>query len=232
MKPEIICLMMSSLDGGLHPSKWTESPDGGRKEWTDLYQKAHEDLQGDAWIVGRVTMAEMAKGEPHPPQSAGSAERPNHFADRKADNYAIALDTSGKLHFTRPDIDGDHIVVILGSDVPDAHLAELAADGISYIISPSAEIDLPAALDILEKELGIRKLLLEGGAAINGAFFAAGLIDEFYLLVAPALDGSGGQPVVTFDGGLAGKTQLSLISAETKANGAVALRYKVHASSG
>ncbi len=113
--------------------------------------------------------------------------------------------------------------------MPDAHLAELVADGISYIVSPSVEIDLPAALDALNKELGIRKLLLEGGAAINGAFFAAGLIDEFYLLVAPALDASGGQSVVTFEGGLAGKTQLSLISAETKDNGAVALRYKVHA---
>ena len=227
MKPEIVCLMMSSLDGGLHPSKWTESPDGGRKEWSALYQQIHEELRGDAWIVGRVTMAEMAKGEPHPPQSAGSVERPNHFADRKANNYAIALDTSGKLHFTRADIEGDHIVVILGNTVPDTHLAELAADGISYIVSPSADIDLPVALDVLEKELGIRKLLLEGGAAINGAFFAADLIDELYLLVAPALDGSGGQPIVTFEGGLAGKTQLSLISAETKDNGAVALRYKV-----
>ncbi|MBW9050867.1 RibD family protein [Rhizobium mesosinicum] len=227
MKPEIVCLMMSSLDGGLHPSKWTESPDGSRKEWSALYQQIHEELQGDAWIVGRVTMAEMAKGEPHPPQSAGSVERPNHFADRKANNYAIALDTSGKLHFTRADIDGDHIVVILGNTVPDSHLAELAADGISYVVSPSADIDLPAALDVLEKELGIRKLLLEGGAAINGAFFAADLIDELFLLVAPALDGSGGQPIVTFEGGLAGKTQLSLISAETKDNGAVALRYKV-----
>lgn len=229
MKPEIVCLMMSSLDGGLHPSKWTESPDGGRKEWTALYQQAHEDLHGDAWIVGRVTMAEMAKGVPHPPQTADSVQRPNHFADRKANNYAVALDTSGKLHFTRPDIDGDHIVVILGSAVSDTHLAELAADGISYIVSPSAEIDLPAALNVLENELGIRKLLLEGGAAINGTFFAEGLIDEFYLLVAPALDGSGGQSVVTFDGGLAGKTKLSLISAEAKDNGAVALRYKVHA---
>ena len=227
MKPEIVCLMMSSLDGGLHPSKWTESPDGGRKEWSALYQQIHEELRGDAWIVGRVTMAEMAKGEPHPPQSAGSVERPNHFADRKANNYAIALDTSGKLHFTRADIEGDHIVVILGNTVPGTHLAELAADGISYIVSPSADIDLPVALDVLEKELGIRKLLLEGGAAINGAFFAADLIDELYLLVAPALDGSGGQPIVTFEGGLAGKTQLSLISAETKDNGAVALRYKV-----
>jgi riboflavin biosynthesis pyrimidine reductase len=232
MKPEVICLMMSSLDGGLHPSKWTESPDGGRKEWTALYQKTHEELQGDAWIVGRVTMAEMAKGKPHPPQSAGAVERPHRFADRKAGSYAIALDTSGKLHFTQPDIDGDHIVVILGNSVPDRHLAELAADGISYIVSPSAEIDLAAALDVLGKELGIRKLLLEGGAAINGAFFAAGLIDEFHLLVAPALDGSGGQPVVTFEGGLAGRTQLSLLSAETKDNGAVALRYKVHTGRG
>lgn len=229
MKPEIVCLMMSSLDGGLHPSKWTQSPDGGRKEWTALYQKAHEELHGDAWIVGRVTMAEMAKGEAHPPQPAGSVERPNHFANREANAYAVALDTAGKLHFTQSDIDGDHIVVILGGDVPDAHLAELAADGISYIVSPSAEIDLRVALDVLEQELGIRKLLLEGGAAINGTFFAEGLIDEFYLLVAPALDGSGGQPVVTFDGGLADKTQLSLISVDTIGNGAVALRYKVHA---
>ncbi|MBB3660341.1 riboflavin biosynthesis pyrimidine reductase [Rhizobium sp. BK650] len=229
MKPEVVCLMMSSLDGGLHPSQWTASPDGGRKEWTALYQTTHEALRGDAWIVGRVTMAEMAKGKPHPPQSTGSVERPQHFADRKANNYAIALDTSGKLHFTRPDVDGDHIVVILGSEVPDAHLAELAADGISYIVSSSAEIDLRAALDVLKQELGIRKLLLEGGAAINGAFFAAGLIDEFHLLVAPALDGSGGQPVVTFDGGLAGKTQLSLLSAEAIGNGVIALRYKVHA---
>lgn len=229
MKPEIVCLMMSSLDGGLHPSKWTESPDGGRKEWTGLYQKAHEELQGDAWIVGRVTMAEMAKGEAHPPQSAAAVERPNHFANREANNYAVTLDTDGKLHFTQSDVDGDHIVVILGGDVRDAHLAELAADGISYIVSPSAGIDLHAALDVLERELGIRKLLLEGGAAINGTFFAAGLIDEFYLLVAPALDGSGGQPVVAFDGGLAGKTRLSLISAETIGSGAVALRYRVHA---
>lgn len=43
-------------------------------------------------------------------------------------------------------------------------------------------------LDVLGRELGIRRLLLEGGG-INGSFFAAGLVDELSVIIAPALDG-------------------------------------------
>ena len=86
-------------------------------------------------------------------------------------------------------MDGDHVVVLLGRDVGDRHLAELAADGVSYIVAEGAEMDLAVMLDVLGRELGIRHLLLEGGAGINGSFFAAGLVDELSLLVAPALDG-------------------------------------------
>ena len=130
MKPHVICHMISSLDGGLHPSRWTESPDGSRVDWTALYQSCHEKLEGDAWMVGRVTMAEMSKGNPHPTHEHehDKVDRSSHFANREAANYAIAVDTSGKLHFTKNEIDGDHVVVLLGGDVPDSHLAELAGD--------------------------------------------------------------------------------------------------------
>lgn len=229
MKPHIICHMLASLDGGLHPSRYTVSPDGTRAEWSGLYEQIHGDLEGDAWKVGRVTMAEMSKAGAHPPAHAGKVERPHHFAQRNAGPYAVALDASGKLHFAKPDVGGDHVVVLLGHSVSDSHLAELAGDGVSYIVSETAELDLAAMLDVLGRELGIRRLLLEGGAGINGSFFAAGLVDELSLLVAPALDArAANQGFVEFgESGLAGKMQLSLTSCETLAHGVIHLRYAV-----
>ncbi|ESY65406.1 MULTISPECIES: RibD family protein [Mesorhizobium] len=229
MKPQIICHMLASLDGSLHPSRYTTSPDGTRAEWSSLYEHIHNDMAGDAWIVGRITMAEMSKAAAHPPANAGQVDRPYHFAQGHAATYAVALDASGKLHFAKPDIGGDHVVVLLGRGVADSHLAELAADGVSYIMSETPDIDLAAMLEVLGRELGIRRLLLEGGAGINGSFFAAGLVDELSLLVAPAIDGrAANQGFVEFgEGGLAGKMQLSLTSCEALVHGLVHLRYAV-----
>jgi riboflavin biosynthesis pyrimidine reductase len=231
MKPHVICHMIASLDGGLHPSRFTISPDGARADWSSTYERVHQALEGDAWIVGRVTMAEISKAGPHPPAQRGSVDRPHHFARRGAGSYAIAIDPSGKLHFAGPDVGGDHVVVLLGRDVPDSHLAELAADGVSYIIAETAEVDLASMLDALGRELGIRRLLLEGGATINGSFFAAGLVDELSLLVAPALDGRArAQSFVEFgESGLANNVQLSRASCEALEHGLVHLRYAVRA---
>jgi riboflavin biosynthesis pyrimidine reductase len=66
MKPHVICHMIASLDGGLHPSRFTKSPDGSRAQWSKIYERVHRELEGDAWMVGRVTMAEMSKAGPEP----------------------------------------------------------------------------------------------------------------------------------------------------------------------
>src|ERR1700748_1820145 len=161
MKPKVIMLMLSSLDGGLHPSRWTASPDGGRSDWSGAYEKVHTALKGDGWIVGRVTMAEMSKAQAHPPLDTGSVKRPVHVARRDAKPYALAIDPSGRLHFSSGTVSGDHVIVLLGRDVPDSHLAELAADGVSYIVSEHAEIDLAATLATLNRAFGIERLLLE-----------------------------------------------------------------------
>jgi riboflavin biosynthesis pyrimidine reductase len=228
-RPHVICHMMVSLDGRIHPSRWTLSPDGERADWGKLYEQIHEALEGDAWLVGRVTMAEMSKAKAHPPAGAARAERPLHFARRDAGNYAVALDRGGKLHFDKPDIGGDHVVVLLGHDVPDEHLAELAADGVSYVVAEDEAMDVAALLATLRSELGIGRLLLEGGGNVNGSLMTAGLVDEISLLVAPAIDGGDGVTGV-FDAGaagLGGKARLQLTSAEPMAHGVVHLRYAV-----
>lgn len=231
MKPYVICHMISSLDGRLHPSRWSASPDGTRGQWSAIYQQVHEQLEGDAWLVGRVTMAEMTSAVAHPPSAHGAVERPCHVAAPHAASLAVALDPSGKLHFAGGEMDGDHIVVLLGRDVPDSHLAELASDGASYLVSETRELDLAAMLDALGRVFGVRRLLLEGGAATSGAFLAAGLVDELSLLLAPALDGSPDSPsvVVADEDGLSGKVQLSLTSCTPLEHGLVHLRYAVGA---
>lgn len=228
VKPHVSILMVTSLDGRLHPSRFTSSPDGSRREWSAQYEKVHSSLGGDAWLVGRVTMAEMSKAAAHPPAKTEAVRRPIHVAKGDAKTFAVALDPSGKVHFAKSDVGGDHAIVLLGKNVPDSHLAELAGDGVSYIVSDESDIDLAAALDILARQFGIKHLVVEGGAATNGAFLVSGLVDELRILVAPALDGGENvQGIVYWRDGLAGKVRLQFKAVETLGNGVVDLSYAV-----
>ena len=228
-RPHVTCLMLSSIDGRLHPSCYTASPDGRVEDWSRIYADRHDALRTDAWLVGRVTMAEMAKGEPHPQPVPTTPQRPIHKAPAATAPYAVAFDAAARLHFIAPDIGGDHVIVLLGHDVSDEHLAELVADGISYIVAPDRSFDAAAMLDLLKREFGVERLALEGGGGINGTMIAAGLVDELHVLVAPALDGNDGRQgiVIAADGGLKDKVTLSLLGSETCGHGTVLLRYAV-----
>ena len=228
MKPHVSILMVTSIDGRLHPSRFTASPDGTRRDWSGQYEKIHASLQANAWLVGRVTMAEMSKSGPHAPSGPWKVERPIHLAKTDVATFAVALDPSGKLHFQSGKLSGDHLIVLVGRDTPDSHLAELAADGVSYIVSAGAELDIPSLLDVLARQFGITHLVVEGGAKTNGAFLAAQVVDELRVLVAPALDGAEQvQGIVDYRNGLAGVVRLRFSSADVLDHGVVQLAYAV-----
>jgi riboflavin biosynthesis pyrimidine reductase len=86
---------------------------------------------------------------------------------------------------------------VLTERVLDAHLAGLREDGVSYIFAGEQQLDLGLALEILNRELGLERLLLEGGGGSNGAFLRAGLIDEISLAICPAVDGARGAPSIS-----------------------------------
>ena len=123
-------------------------------------------------------------------------------------------------------------MVVLTETVSDAHLAGLRKDGVSYIFAGERKVDLGHALDILNAELGIKRLELNGGGVTNGSFLRAGLIDEISLAVFPALDGANGAPCV-FDshdaeaGTTAPVRAMTLASSEVLEGGAVWLRYRL-----
>jgi riboflavin biosynthesis pyrimidine reductase len=56
MKPYVICHMVSSVDGRILPSRWW--PKG--IDTAGRFERLHELLGGDAWLVGRVTGQEFA----------------------------------------------------------------------------------------------------------------------------------------------------------------------------
>src|SRR5262249_30812682 len=85
---------------------------------------------------------------------------------------------------------------------------------------------------ILNRELGVKRLLLEGGGGANGAFLRAGLIDEFNLIICPAVDGAKGAPSVFDSTEIEADqrppvTAMSLDSSEAMEGGAVLLRYRI-----
>lgn len=59
--------------------------------------------------------------------------------------------------------------------------------------------DLGAALGRLRDELGVERLLVEGGSDLNAALLAAGLVDELFLTLAPKVKLGAGVP--TYAGG-------------------------------
>jgi riboflavin biosynthesis pyrimidine reductase len=242
MKPHIICLMVSSVDGRTLHSRWRPEGSGG-----ELFERVHDELAGDAWLVGRVTGQEFAKGKPYPASSNETFPREPWFArrDAKPHNvkaYGVVLDAHGKIGWGRSDIGGDPIVVVLTEAVSDAHLAGLRGEGVSYIFAGKSELDLVLAVDILHRELGVKRLLLEGGGGTNGAFLRAGLVDELNLVICPAVDGARGAPSV-FDSTEAEAdrrapvTAMTLESSRALEGGAMWLRYRIqnaesHAATG
>ena len=129
-------------------------------------------------------------------------------------------------------VGGDHVVAVLGEHVSDAYLAELREDGASYIFAGPKGEDLPGAMAQLADVFGVKKLLLEGGGRINGAFFKHRLIDEFSTLIFPSVDGLAGRETIVdyhgADGERPGDGQsLRLIGCETLEGGMVWLRHRV-----
>lgn len=65
------------------------------------------------------------------------------------------------------------------------------------------EIDWPAALRRLRVELGIERLLCEGGGELNFALIRLGLADELFLTLAPKLKGGAHLPTTVGGAGFA-----------------------------
>lgn len=233
MKPEIICHIMSSVDGRLLPARWTPPFDG-----TDPgnlfgeYAAIGKELKTDAWMFGKATTREvfpykfMPKSDAHP--EAGKVHIGNHSSSR----LFITVDPDADIFYTSDRLRGDNIVTILGTNATSDYLEMLQEKGISYIVLADAT-NLREAMEILYDKFNINSISLQGGGIINGAMLAEGLIDELSLVIYPGIDGLTTAPSIfeylgASDECPADGQSLELLSAETRQHGIVWLRYRFH----
>lgn len=233
MRPQIICHMMSSVDGRILGDRWTRPFDGTDFDSAvQCYYDISNDMKADAIMFGRKTIQVDLIQTTFDHQGKVPAQNfETYLAPRSSKRICLVMDTQGKIRFTESQIMGEDVMLILGHHVSEAYLEHLRQLNISYLFVGENSHDLNALLSKLS-ELGFQKIIIEGGGILNASFLKAGFIDELSLLIYPGIDGLSGTQAVFEDlakEGFPAKGQsLELLAVEQKAHGVVWLRYKFH----
>ncbi len=202
-RPYVIGNFVSTLDGVVSfsiPGKSGGGDVSGFNEG-DRFIMGLLRASADAVMVGSATLAEAGKrhllaAESVNPPAAESYRRYRGSALQKQP-YPISVIVSGngsvdleRATFHTPGLRAVIITTEPGRErLCDKGVAALASTEVRVIPAPGSILPASAILDLLWREYGVRLLLHEGGPALFGSFVSLGLVDEFFLTIAPQLAG-------------------------------------------
>ena len=202
--------MVSSLDGSVTLRAVSEGLGGP----ADKRALARIRDACDVILIGAGT----ARDEAYPPYPGGGARQRRRVEKGLAPRPPVAMVTrTGGLPDGHPlvaDPDDAPIVIVAAADEAGARAAlasSPAADAIDWLVAGEATLDWSAALDGLATR-GLTRISCEGGPRINGALLEAGLVDEAFVTIAPALVGGDGLRLTRTDAP-AHRHDLTLVSA-------------------
>ena len=120
------------------------------------------------------------------------------------------------------------IVIFTTQRTSKEHLALLKSRRVDVYIDNAEKVDLHSALAIL-KEIGIDRLMVEGGSTLNFELIRLGLVDEITAYVAPMIFGGESAPTMAAGSGLKRNEAipLKLVKTETWEDGSVLLKYQL-----
>jgi 2,5-diamino-6-(ribosylamino)-4(3H)-pyrimidinone 5'-phosphate reductase len=107
------------------------------------------------------------------------------------------------------------IVVLVSERISDRNLRKLQSLADEVKVCGRDEVDFIEALQWLREKWKVKRLLCEGGGAVNEALFRAGVVDELYLTISPVIFGGRNAPTLADGKGiehLADATPLKLKS--------------------
>lgn len=125
---------------------------------------------------------------------------------------------------------GGRVVLCTSERSDPLAMDQLREAGAEIVVAGSERVDLAASLAALA-EMGVERLMVEGGGTLAAGLLEAGLVDELQLAIAPLLFGGAGAPTpVGGDGWPRGEAiGLQLLESRTSADGDVVVRYGVAA---
>lgn len=152
---------------------------------------------------------------------------------RRDTKWFAVVDGRGRIEWTSKGDGTSRLLVLACATTPLEHLDYLRGEGIAYLVAGTRNVDLDLALRKMRLLLNAHCVVSEAGGGLNGALLRAGLVDEFHVIIIPAIVGGKGTPS-TFDGAPLVPTEsastLELVRAESSPSGAVWLHYDVRIS--
>jgi riboflavin biosynthesis pyrimidine reductase len=183
--------MCTTIDGKILVDRWGRLPGG--KTGGALFETTAASFGIGSWLVGTHTMKEFAAKRPgRLARTTRPIAHEDHLADVQARRFAIGADARGVLRFSKNEVEGDHVVLLVTEQVSRDYLAHLQKARVSYLFCGKTQLDLHLAVRKIGARLKIRKLMLQGGGAFNGALLKAGLVDEISQVIVPVVDGGAG----------------------------------------
>ena len=118
------------------------------------------------------------------------------------------------------------IVIFTTRRTSKHHVSLLESFGVDVYLDNSNKVNLPKALESL-KQIGVERLMVEGGATINYELLRLGLVDEVTAYVAPMIFGGADAPTLAAGPGLerSEAIPLKLLNAEAWDDGGLLLKY-------
>ena len=159
-KPNIICHMMTSIDGRI------DCEMVGQLTGVKEYYTALEELNLPTTLSGRVT-AQLELAMPGIFQAEKSEPFGKEGISRKAeaDGYEVIVDTKGMLLWEDDTEAEKPHVIITSEQVSTEYLEYLDTRNISWIACGREKIDLVRVMEILAEEFGVERLGIVGGPA-------------------------------------------------------------------
>ena len=182
-RPHIAFNMVSSVDGKATTYKGKLQGLGSRPDRL-LMQRLRS--QFDAVLAGGTTLRQDQFIPTVPPELL--EERQKNFEQPQP--LGIVISNSGKLPSDHRfwDAGKDLRIVLVGEDTPvEAWLNEKAQ--IMRFPTIDNQIDLKQVVSMFFEKFGVKRLLVEGGPALNYSLIAQGLADELFLTLSPHVVG-------------------------------------------
>jgi 2,5-diamino-6-(ribosylamino)-4(3H)-pyrimidinone 5'-phosphate reductase len=123
------------------------------------------------------------------------------------------------------------IVIFTTHQTSNEQLASLRSEGAEVFVHADERVDLEKMLATL-KELGIQRLMVEGGATLNFELLRLGLVDEIMAYMAPLIFGGESAPTMVAGSGLerSAAIPLKLIHMEKWEDDGIIIKYQIERS--
>ena len=199
-RPYVLANFVASADGRATVDQQSRKLSGSGDR--ELFYALRERV--DAVLIGPNTL----KAEHYKRMLPAQERRERRLAaGRPAEPLAVTVSRGGQIPRHIP----------LFADAPDR-----------ILVFEGPDAELSDMLHTLRSHHDVRTLLCEGGPTLFGALLAAGLVDELFLTLAPALVGGASGPAVVSGPPPEGRASLELAGVLER-DGTLFLRYKLEA---